>query len=54
MKVYIEGVVTGVQVEESLACTAASYWLSAMSAGVPPSYSGDPEEAVVTEWGRVG
>lgn len=43
---------TGVHVDASLACAEASYWLSGRSEGAPPSYSGEAEEAAVTECGR--
>lgn len=45
----MEGGVTGVQVDASLACVEVSYWLSGMSVGVPLSNNGDPEEEAMTE-----
>ena len=48
----MEGGVTGVHVDASLACAEASYWLSGRSVGAPPSYRGEAEEAAVTGCGR--
>lgn len=48
----MEGGVTGVHVDASLACAEASYWLSGRSVGAAPSYRGEAEEAAVTGCGR--
>lgn len=48
----MEGEVTGVHVDASLACAEASYWLSGRSAGAVPSYRGEAEEAAGTGWGK--